>query len=163
LKKNPNADLRLAIACIPFWRMLEFNPWASLALARLGGQMHVQFATSRPIRFHRSGAAKSVLWRCPPRPACRLCLMYRPWLSTCPITHLTAGSALPGPRIFRAEIVEVLNREINASLARPEIKAKYDDLGLRIHAGSPADFGKLIADETEKWAKVIKSAGIKAE
>ena len=70
---------------------------------------------------------------------------------------------MPGPRIFRAEIVEVLNREINASLARPEIKAKYDDLGLRIHAGSPADFGKLIADETEKWAKVIKSAGIKAE
>src|SRR6516225_8024590 len=53
----------------------------------------------RPIRFHRSGAAKSVLWQCPPRPACRLCLMYRPWLSTCPITHLTAGSALPGPRI----------------------------------------------------------------
>ena len=61
------------------------------------------------------------------------------------------------------EYIEVLNREINASLARPEIKAKYDDLGLRIHAGSPADFGKLIADETEKWAKVIRAANIKPE
>ena len=61
------------------------------------------------------------------------------------------------------EIVEVLNREINASLARPKIKAKYDDLGLRIHAGSPADFGKLIADETEKWGKVIRAANIKPE
>jgi tripartite-type tricarboxylate transporter receptor subunit TctC len=44
---------------------------------------------------------------------------------------------------------------------RPDIKAKYDDLGLRIHATSPADFGKLIAEDTEKWAKVIKFAGIK--
>jgi len=54
-------------------------------------------------------------------------------------------------------------REINASLARPEIKAKYDDLGLRIRAGSPADFGKLISDETERWAKVIRAANIKPE
>ena len=76
---------------------------------------------------------------------------------------LTAGSALPGPRNIPAEIVEILHREINASLARPEIKAKYDDLGLRIHAGSPANFAKLIADDTEKWGKVIRAANIKAE
>jgi len=61
------------------------------------------------------------------------------------------------------EYIEVLNREINASLARPEIKAKYDDLGLRINAGSPADFGKLIADETERWGKVIRAANIKLQ
>ena len=46
-------------------------------------------------------------------------------------------------------------------LARPDIKAKYDDLGLRINGSSPADFGKLIAEDTEKWANVIKFAGIK--
>ena len=46
---------------------------------------------------------------------------------------------------------------------RPEIKAKYDDLALRIHAASPADFAKLVAEETEKWAKVIRTANIKAE
>jgi tripartite-type tricarboxylate transporter receptor subunit TctC len=70
---------------------------------------------------------------------------------------------IAGPKNIPAEIVEVLNREINASLARPAIKAKYDDLGLRIHAGSPADFGKLIADETEKWGNVIRALNIKAE
>ena len=64
-------------------------------------------------------------------------------------------------RIFPADIVTVLNREINGGLGRPDIKAKYDDLGLRIHATSPSDFGKLIAEDTEKWAKVIKFAGIK--
>jgi tripartite-type tricarboxylate transporter receptor subunit TctC len=70
---------------------------------------------------------------------------------------------IAGPKNIRADIVEVLNREINASLARPEIKAKYDDLGLRIHAGSPADFGKLIAADTEKWGKVIRAANIKLD
>ena len=65
---------------------------------------------------------------------------------------LTAGS-IAGPKNIPAEIVEILHREINACLARLEIKAKYDDLGIRIHAASPADFGELVADETEKWAK----------
>src|SRR5262249_819584 len=67
---------------------------------------------------------------------------------------------LAGPKNIPAGIVEVLNGEINASLARPEIKAKYDDLGLRIHAGSPADFARLIADDTEKWGKVIRAGNI---
>ena len=67
------------------------------------------------------------------------------------------------PKNIPADIVKVLNREIKACLARPGIKAKYDDLGLRIHAASPADFGKHIADETEKWGKVIRAANIKAE
>jgi tripartite-type tricarboxylate transporter receptor subunit TctC len=67
------------------------------------------------------------------------------------------------PKNIPADIVKVLNRGINACLARPGIKAKYDDLGLRIHAASPADFGKLIAADTEKWAKVIRAANIKAE
>jgi len=66
---------------------------------------------------------------------------------------------LAGPKNIPADIV--LNREINGGLGRPDIKAKYDDLGLRIHATSPADFGKLIAEDTERWAKVIKFAGIK--
>src|SRR5262245_54276506 len=56
-----------------------------------------------------------------------------------------------------------LNREINTALADPKIKAQLADLGSPALAGSPADFGKHIADETEKWAKVIKFAGIKPE
>jgi tripartite-type tricarboxylate transporter receptor subunit TctC len=56
-----------------------------------------------------------------------------------------------------------LNREINAALADPKIKARLADLGGTALAGSPADFTKLIAEETEKWGKVIKFAGIKPE
>src|SRR5262245_38361074 len=62
-----------------------------------------------------------------------------------------------------AEIVERLNREVNAVLADPAVKARMAELGSEIFTGSPADFGKLIADETEKWGKVVKFAGIKAD
>ena len=61
------------------------------------------------------------------------------------------------------EIIEKLNREINEGLAEPKIKARLADLGGVVLAGSPAEFGKLIADETEKWGKVIRTANIKAE
>ncbi len=62
-----------------------------------------------------------------------------------------------------AEIIEKLNREINAAVADPKIKARLLDLGGTVVPGSPTDFRKLIADETEKWAKVIKFAGMKPE
>ena len=68
-----------------------------------------------------------------------------------------------GPTGTPAEIVNKLNNEINAALADPQLKARLADLGGTVIAGSPADFGKLIADETEKWAKVIRAANIKAE
>ena len=67
------------------------------------------------------------------------------------------------PKATPAEIVDKLNKEINAGLADPKLRARLADLGGTVLAGSPADFGKLIAEETEKWAKVIKSAGIKPE
>jgi len=70
---------------------------------------------------------------------------------------------LGAPRNTPVEIIDKLNREINTALADPKIKAQLADLGSPALAGSPADFGKHIADETEKWAKVIKFAGIKAE
>jgi tripartite-type tricarboxylate transporter receptor subunit TctC len=67
------------------------------------------------------------------------------------------------PKNTPGEIVDKLNKEINAGLSDPKINARLADLGTMAIPGSPSDFGKLIADETEKWAKVIKSAGIKAE
>ena len=60
-----------------------------------------------------------------------------------------------------AEIVDKLNKEINAGLADPKTKARLAELGGMVLAGSPADFAKLIADETEKWGKVIRAASIK--
>jgi tripartite-type tricarboxylate transporter receptor subunit TctC len=67
------------------------------------------------------------------------------------------------PKPTPAEIVEKLNKEINASLADPKLKPRLADLGGEVLALSPADFGKLIAEETEKWAKVIRAANIKPE
>jgi tripartite-type tricarboxylate transporter receptor subunit TctC len=86
----------------------------------------------------------------------------------------TVAESLPGyealswfgigvPKNTPAWIVEKLNKEINAALADPQIKARLADLGGTVLPGTPADFGKLIADETEKWAKVIRAAGIKSE
>jgi tripartite-type tricarboxylate transporter receptor subunit TctC len=60
------------------------------------------------------------------------------------------------------DIIETLNRETNAGLADPAIKARLADMGCMVLTGSAADFGKLIADETDKWGKVIRDAGIKA-
>jgi tripartite-type tricarboxylate transporter receptor subunit TctC len=86
----------------------------------------------------------------------------------------TVGDAVPGyeasgwygvvaPRNTPADIVDTLNREINAVLADPKLKARFADLGATPLAVSPADFGKLIAKETEKWGKVVRFAGIKPE
>jgi tripartite-type tricarboxylate transporter receptor subunit TctC len=74
---------------------------------------------------------------------------------------LVTGLAVP--RNTPAEIIDKLNKEINAALADPKMKAHLADLGGTALAGSPADFGKLIADETDKWGKVIRAGNIKAE
>jgi tripartite-type tricarboxylate transporter receptor subunit TctC len=86
----------------------------------------------------------------------------------------TLGDFVPGyeastwfgivaPTNTPTEIIEKLNNEINTGLADPKIKARLAEMGGMLLAGSPGDFGKLIADETEKWAKVIRAANIKAE
>ena len=86
----------------------------------------------------------------------------------------TVGDFVPGfeasqwygigaPKSTPAEIVDRLNAEINAALADPRLKARIADLGGEVLAGSPADFGKLIAADTDKWAKVIRAANIKAD
>lgn len=67
------------------------------------------------------------------------------------------------PKNTPQEVIDKLNREINAGLADAALKAKYADLGGTVLTGSPADFKKLIVEETDKWAKVVKFANIKAE
>jgi tripartite-type tricarboxylate transporter receptor subunit TctC len=86
----------------------------------------------------------------------------------------TVGDFVPGyeasnwygigaPRNTPIELIEKLNKETNAGLADRKLKARLDDLGGIALTGSPSDFGKLIVEETDKWGKVVKFVGIKAD
>jgi tripartite-type tricarboxylate transporter receptor subunit TctC len=86
----------------------------------------------------------------------------------------TVGESIPGfesssmnglgaPQNTPPEIVDRLNKEVNAALADPKFRTRLADIGGTPLAGSPADFGKLIAEDTEKWAKVVKFSGAKVE
>jgi tripartite-type tricarboxylate transporter receptor subunit TctC len=135
----------------------------AIALADLlSGQVQVFFATTPGmIDFIRSGRLRALA------------------VTTVSRTQIlpdlpTVGEFLPGyeasqwyglgaPKRTPAEIVDKLNKEVNAALADPGMKARFADIGGEPLGGSPADFGTLIVDETEKWGKVVKFANIKPE
>jgi tripartite-type tricarboxylate transporter receptor subunit TctC len=128
----------------------------------LGGQVQVMFpATAGVIEYIRANKLRALAVTTAARSEA---------LPDLP----TVGDFLPGyeastwlgvgaPKGTPAEIVDKLNTEINAALADPKIKARIADLDGTVLALSPADFGKLIADETEKWAKVVKVSGAKPD
>jgi tripartite-type tricarboxylate transporter receptor subunit TctC len=128
----------------------------------LGGQVQVMFATMpASIEYIKAGKLRSLAVTTATR------------LDALPNVP-TVGDFLPGyeasawqgvgaPKNTPAEIIAKLNNEINTGLADPKLKVRFADLGGTVIAGSPADFGKLIADETEKWGKVIRVANIKAD
>ena len=128
----------------------------------LGGQVQVYFAsTPASIEYIKAGTLRALAVASATRSE---------MLPDIP----TVGEFVPGyeaptwyglgaPKNTPAEIVDKLNNEINAGLADPKLRVRLADLGGTVMMGSPADFGKLIADDTEKWAKVIRSANIKPE
>jgi len=75
----------------------------------------------------------------------------------------SAWYGLGVPKGTPAEIIEKLSKEVNAILADPKAKARLTDLGASLLPGSPADFGKLLVDETEKWGKVVKFSGARPD
>jgi tripartite-type tricarboxylate transporter receptor subunit TctC len=77
--------------------------------------------------------------------------------------EVSAVIGIGAPKSTPAEIVDKLNTEINAGLSDSAMKARFAGLGTAVLVGSPADFGKIIADDTEKWGKVIRAANIKLE
>jgi len=127
----------------------------------LGGQVQVMAASSAAsIEYIRSSKLRALAVTGPTRTDV---------LPDIP----SVGEFLPGyeasgwfgvgaPRNTPGEIIDRLNNEINAGLADPRIKARFADLGGTVLGGSAADFGKFVADETEKWSKVVKFAGAKA-
>jgi tripartite-type tricarboxylate transporter receptor subunit TctC len=128
----------------------------------LGGQVQVLFANpAQSIPYIRAGKLRALAITTATRSEA---------LPDIP----TVGEFVPGyeassffgfgaPKNTPAEIIDKLNKEINAGLADPKIGARISDLDGTVLGGSPADFGKLIAEETKKWGKVIRAANIKPE
>ncbi len=128
----------------------------------LGGQVQVMFENvPSSIEFIRAGKL---------RPIAVTQAMRSEALPDVP----SLGEFLPGyeasswfgigaPKNTSAEIIDKLNKEINAGLAHPKLKARIAELGGTVLPGSPADFARLIAEETEKWAKVVKFSGAKPD
>jgi tripartite-type tricarboxylate transporter receptor subunit TctC len=128
----------------------------------LGGQVQVMFApTPTSIEHIRSGKLRALAVTTATRSDA---LPDIPTVAEfVPGYEASNWYGLGAPKNTPAEVVAKLNKEINAGLADPKLRARLADLGGTVLAGSPADFGKLIADETEKWGKVVKFVGIKAD
>ena len=128
----------------------------------LGGQVQVYFATTASsVEYIRAGRLRALAVTTAARSEA---LPDTPTMSEfIPGYEASGFYGLAAPKNTPAEIVDKLNNEINAGLVDPTMRAPLADLGGAVLAGSPADFGKLIADETEKWGKVIRAANIKAE
>jgi tripartite-type tricarboxylate transporter receptor subunit TctC len=128
----------------------------------LGGQVHVMFpSTVSSIGYIRAGRLRALAVTTATRSDA---LPDVPTVDEfVPGFEASAWFGVGAPKATQAEIVEKLNKKINAGLADPKMKARLVDVGGTPLSVSPADFGKLIADETEKWAKVIRAANIKPE
>ena len=141
---------------------VPYRGTAPLLADLISGQMQVTFDNvSTSIEYIRSGKLRALAVTSEARSE------LLPEIPT--VGEFLSGyeaSAVDGigvPRNTPADVIDRLNKEINAALADPKIKTLFADLGGTVLPGSPADFGKVIADETEKWGKVIRGAYIKPE
>ena len=130
--------------------------------ALLGGQVQVVFDTMGPsIENIKAGKLRALAVTTMTRSEA---LPDIPIMSDfVPGYEVSLFLGIGAPKNTPAEIVAKLNTEVNAALADPKMKARLAEWGATALPGSPADFGELIAEETEKWAKVIRAANIKAE
>jgi tripartite-type tricarboxylate transporter receptor subunit TctC len=128
----------------------------------LGGQVDVTFAVvSTAIEYIRTGKLRALAVTSAAR---QEALPEIPSMADfLPGYEAIGWWGCGAPKGTPDEIVDKLNKEINAALADPKMKARLGDLGGTVVSGSSADFGRLVAGDTQKWAKVIKAAGIKAE
>ena len=126
----------------------------------LGGQVHAVFATPTSSAVHiRDGKLRALAVTTVKRD--ELLPDLAPVADTVPGYESSAWFGIGAPHGTPPELVALLNKTVNAGLADPKMRARYTELGGGIVASSPAAFGKLIAEETEKWGKVVKFAGLK--
>ena len=128
----------------------------------LGGQVQVMFASmSSSIEYVRTGKLRALAVTTATR------LDALPDIPT--VGDFVSGyeasfwTGIGAPKNTPAEIVDKLNKEINAALADPKMKARLAELGVTALPGSPSDFNKLFVNETEKWGTVVRAANIKAD
>ena len=128
----------------------------------LGGQVQVTFGTmTGSIEYIRTGKLRALAVTTATRSEA---LPDVPTVAEfLPGYEASTWYGIGAPKDTATEIIDKLNKEINAGLADSKMKAQLADLGGTVLAGSPAEFGRLIADETEKWARVVKFAGIKPQ
>ncbi len=128
----------------------------------LGGQVQVYFAPmSAAVEYVRAGQLRALAVTAAARSEA---LTNVPTVSEfVPGFEASQWYGIGAPRHAPAEIVEKLNMEANAFLSDPMVKARLADLGETALGGSPAQFGKLIAEETEKWGRVVRFSGAKAD
>jgi tripartite-type tricarboxylate transporter receptor subunit TctC len=128
----------------------------------LGGQVQVMFESmSTTIEYVRAGTLRALAVTTATRSEA---LPQVPTVSeSVPGYETTFWGGISAPKNLSAGIIDKLNKEINAGLADPKLMARLADLGGVALAGPPAEFGRLMAEETEKWGKVVKFSGAKAD
>ena len=142
--------------------MMSVAPPAGKPTTMRAGHVQVVFAPlSESIQQIKSGKLRALAVT----PAARLDVL--PDVPT--IAEFVPGYEASGfagigvPKGTPGDIIDLLNKQLNAALADPRIKGRIVELGGTVTGGTPAEFGKIVSEATEKWARVIKSAGIKAE
>jgi len=128
----------------------------------MGGQVQVMFNTmSASLQYVRAGKLRALAVATKTRQAA---LPDVPTIAeSVPGYEATFWTGIAGPKGMPPEVVDKLDNAVHVVLDDPKVKARLDEWGATTLAGSPADFGKFVADETVKWGKVIRAANIKAE
>jgi tripartite-type tricarboxylate transporter receptor subunit TctC len=135
---------------------------APAVTALLGGQIEVLFASAPSlIAYVKSGQLRPLAVTTATRS--ELLPNVPAMANFVPGYEMSTWYGIGAPKDTPTEVIDKLNKEINAVLADSKLKARLTELGGMVLPGSPADFGKLIVDETEKWRKVIRTADIKAD